>query len=93
MSMPPEVRTPPDDGDGPWVPGFPEDSDEFRAWVDGAVPPPHHEKWNKALQLGLDFKTERWKAGQERELIVELQVFASRRNPGWIDGYRAVYRP
>ena len=87
------MSIPPDDGDGPWVPGFPEDSEEFRNWVGSKQPPPHHEKWDEAMQLGLDFKTERWSNGQQRELTVEYQVVASKRNPGWIDGYRAVFRP
>jgi hypothetical protein len=83
----------PDDGDGPWVPGFPADSEHFDNWVGRKVAPPHHEKWNEALQLGIDFKTDGWSQGDRNLLTVELQVVASKRNPGWIDGYRAVFKP
>lgn len=87
------MSIPPDDGDGPWVPGFPDDSEHFRNWIGKEIPPPHHEKWDEAIQRGLDFKTGDWEQGRREPLTIEFQVIASKRNPGWIDGYRAVFRP
>ena len=80
-----------EDNDGPWVPGFPDD--HLQRWVDDGVPPPHHEKWDEAVQVALDWKTRKWDPGDAGELVLEYQVQASKKNPGWIDGYRVVLRP
>jgi hypothetical protein len=79
------------DDDGPWVPGFPDD--HYAAWRDGGKVPPHAEKWNEALQLAVDWKTRDWPEREQGGFTLEHQVQISKRNPGWIDGYRIVIRP
>jgi hypothetical protein len=82
------------DDDGPWVPGFPDDY--YVKWRDGGVAPPHHEKWDEALQLAADFRTDAdaaWSSGEGRgPFTLEYQVRLRKINPGWIDGYRIVIR-
>jgi hypothetical protein len=87
------MTVPAADDDGPWVPGFPDDSNEFAAWIEGETPPPHHVKWNEAIQRGLDHKTREWSNGDRDMFVLEFQVVVRKKNPGWIDGYRVVARP
>lgn len=84
------MSVPAEDGDGPWVPGFPDEL--LERWKAGEALP-HHEKWNEAIQLGLEHKTGRWQPGDSGVFVLDFQVRVSKRNPGWIDGYRVVARP
>jgi hypothetical protein len=71
-----------------WVDGFPPDGDEFGGWLDRQVPPPHHRKWDEALQVALDDKTAGWPEGKQGEFTLTFRVRVTKRNPGWIDGYK-----
>ncbi|MFN2471042.1 MAG: hypothetical protein ABR583_08650 [Gaiellaceae bacterium] len=81
----------PEDDNGDWVPGFPKEY--VQKWVVDRVPPPHHEKWDLAVQMGVDWKTRDWRQGDAHEFVLEYQARVSKTNPGWIDGYRVVPRP
>ena len=75
-----------DDG---WVPGFPKDGPEFAGWVDKGTPPPHHLKWDEALQQMVERETTGWEPGRKEERDIVFRIRATRYNPGWVDGYRA----
>ena len=49
---------------------------------------PHRWKWDEALQIALDKKTEHWDIGQEGEFTLTYRVRVSKTNPGWVDGYK-----
>ena len=74
-----------DDRAGPWVEGF-----DYDQWKGTGRQPPHHEKWDEAFQRAVDVRTEDWGERQQGEFVAQLQVRVSKRNPGWIDGYRVV---
>jgi hypothetical protein len=54
------------------------------------TPPPHHKKWDKALQDAIDKATDAWPPGTKREFEVRYVVSVTKLNPGWVDGYKIV---
>jgi hypothetical protein len=57
------------------------------------TPPPHHKKWDKALQDAVDKATAEWSRGDTGKFDVKFVVSVTKLNPGWVDGYKIVLTP